>query len=137
MSTAGDQTFEADNVVVAMANFQQPRRRRSPPSSIRASCSSTRSDYKNPSQLADGPVLVVGVGNSGADIAIDVAQHHPTWLAGKESAAFPFRIEPFLARNVALRGVRFVGHHVLTRPHADRPQGPPALPHRARRRSSA
>ena len=58
---------------------------------------------------------MVGVGNSGADIAIEVARDHETFLAGKESAVIPFRIEPWFARNVAIRGVRFVGHHVLTR----------------------
>ena len=112
--TAGDKSFEADNVVVAMANFQQPKR---PPFADMLDPRIVQihsHEYKNPSQLADGPVLVVGVGNSGADIAMEVVRHHPTWLAGKESAAVPFRIEPFLARNLLIRGVRFVGHHVLT-----------------------
>jgi len=112
--TAGDKSFEADNVVVAMANFQQPKR---PPFADMLDPRIVQihsHEYKNPSQLADGPVLVVGVGNSGADIAMEVVRQHPTWLAGKESAAVPFRIEPFLARNLLLRGVRFVGHHVLT-----------------------
>jgi putative flavoprotein involved in K+ transport len=112
--TAGDATFEADNVVVAMANFQQPR--------VPAFASKLdprivqlhSHEYKNPSQLADGPVLVVGVGNSGADIAMEVVKEHPTWLAGQESATIPFRIEPFIARNVLVRGVRFLGHHILT-----------------------
>jgi hypothetical protein len=62
----------------------------------------------------NGPVLVVGVGNSGADIAMDIVKHHPTWLSGKEAGAVPFRIEPFVGRNVLVRGVRFVGHHLLT-----------------------
>jgi len=113
--TSGNNTLEADNVVVAMANFQQPR----PPAfahELDPRIVQLHSDaYKNPSQLAPGPVLVVGVGNSGADIAIEVARDHPTWLAGKESAAIPFRIEPWFARNVAIRGIRFIGHHVLTR----------------------
>jgi putative flavoprotein involved in K+ transport len=112
--TAGDKSFEADNVVVAMANFQQPKR---PPFADMLDPRIVQihsHEYKDPSQLADGSVLVVGVGNSGADIAMEVVRQHPTWLAGKESAAVPFRIEPFLARNLLLRGVRFVGHHVLT-----------------------
>ena len=112
--TAGSRTFEADNVVVAMANFQQPK---PPPfaGSLDPRIVQLHShDYKNPAQLAPGPVLVVGVGNSGADIAMDVVKEHPTWLAGQESAVIPFRIEPFFARNVAIRGVRFVGHHVLS-----------------------
>jgi putative flavoprotein involved in K+ transport len=112
--TAGGKTLSADNVVIAMANFQHAKvpafAAKLDPTIVQIHSL----DYKNTSQLADGAVLVVGVGNSGADIAMEVAQQHPTWLAGKESAAIPFRIEPFLARNLAVRMVRFVGHHVLT-----------------------
>src|SRR5205085_5618308 len=39
---------------------------------------------------------------------------HSTWLAGEPSSVVPFRIEPFIARNVLIRIVRFVGHRVLT-----------------------
>jgi len=112
--TAGSKTLEADNVVVAMANFQQPK---APPfaAALDPRIAQLHSDeYKSPAQLAAGPVLVVGVGNSGADIAMEVVKERPTWLAGQESAVIPFRIEPFFARNLLVRGVRFVGHHVLT-----------------------
>lgn len=112
--TAGDKSFEADNVVVAMANFQQAR---VPSFATKLDSRIVQLhslEYNRPSQLAVGSVLVVGVGNSGADIAMEVIKHHPTWLAGKESAAVPFRIEPFLARNLLVRGVRFFGHHLLT-----------------------
>ena len=112
--TAGDHVIEADNVVVAMANFQQARVPSFADKLDPAIVQIHAADYKNPSQLTEGGVLVVGVGNSGADIAIEMAKHRETWLAGKESAAVPFRIEPFLARNLLVRGVRFAGHHVLT-----------------------
>jgi putative flavoprotein involved in K+ transport len=112
--SAGEHTIEADNVIVAMANLQKPKvpslASRLDPRIVQMHSS----QYKNPDQLADGPVLVVGAGNSGADIAIDVALTHPTWLAGKESGAVPFRIETFAGRNIFIRGVRFAGHHVLT-----------------------
>ena len=71
--TAGDRTFEADNVVVAMANFQQPK---VPPFAADLDPSIVQMhsyEYRNPSQLADGPVLLVGVGNSGAEIAMELA----------------------------------------------------------------
>jgi putative flavoprotein involved in K+ transport len=71
-------------------------------------------DYRNPSQLQDGAVLVVGAGNSGAEIGVEIARSHPTWMAGKEFGHVPFRIETFVARNILVRIVRFVGHHVLT-----------------------
>lgn len=107
-------TIEADNVVVAMASAQRPRipafARDLDPRIVQLHSAA----YKNPSQLRDGPALIVGVGNSGADIGIEVAQTHRTFLSGKERGAVPFRIEGFFARNVLIRLVRFVGHHVLS-----------------------
>jgi putative flavoprotein involved in K+ transport len=112
--TAGSQTFEADNVVVAMANFQQPK---VPPfaADLDPSIRQLHSfEYRNPAQLADGAVLVVGVGNSGAEIALEVAKERTTWLAGHEEGHVPFRIDTFAGRNLGIRIVRFVGHHLLT-----------------------
>jgi putative flavoprotein involved in K+ transport len=71
-------------------------------------------EYRNTSQLQKGGVLVVGVGNSGADIAIETARTHPTWISGKESGHIPWPIESFVARNFLVRLIRFVGHHVLS-----------------------
>ncbi|MDQ1147829.1 putative flavoprotein involved in K+ transport [Bacillus sp. SORGH_AS 510] len=39
------------------------------------------SEYKNPAQLNDGPVLVVGGGNSGAQIAVELSNHYETYLS--------------------------------------------------------
>jgi putative flavoprotein involved in K+ transport len=111
---AGNQRFEADNVLVAMANYQQPR----VPDFARELdlriVQLHSQQYRNPAQLQDGGVLVVGVGNSGGDIAIEVARTHPTWISGKESGHIPWPIDSFLSRNFMVRLVRFVGHHVLT-----------------------
>lgn len=71
------------------------------------------SRFRNTGQLQPGSVLIVGVGNSGADIALDVIKRHPVWLAGKESGYIPFRIESFKARYL-IRVIRFMGQHVLT-----------------------
>ena len=112
--TAGRQRFESENVVVAMANYQTPRvpefARALDPGIVQLHSH----EYRNPSQLQEGGVLVVGVGNSGGDIAIEVARSHPTWIAGKESGHIPFPIEGFLAKHVLVRLVRFLGHHILT-----------------------
>jgi putative flavoprotein involved in K+ transport len=70
-------------------------------------------DYRNPSQLRAGGVLVVGVGNSGADISMEAVRTHPTWLAGRESGHIPVRIETRKGA-IAVPVFRFVGHHVLT-----------------------
>jgi putative flavoprotein involved in K+ transport len=111
---AGDRSFEAENVVVAMGSHQQAR----VPAFARELDPKIRQlhslDYRNPAQLKNGGALIVGVGNSGADIALEVARTHRTWLAGKESGHVPFRIETFAGRFILLRIVRFIGHHVLT-----------------------
>ena len=45
-------------------------------------------------------VGLVGAGNSGADIAIELSRHHTTLLSGTESGRIPWPIETFFARNV-------------------------------------
>jgi putative flavoprotein involved in K+ transport len=112
--TAGGDRFEADNVVVAMSNYQTPR---VPPFAHELAPSINQfhsSAYRAPAQLKDGGVLIVGAGNSASELAIEIARAHPTWMAGKESGHVPFRIETFVARHVLLRLVRFVGQHVLS-----------------------
>lgn len=112
--SAGKQRFESKNVVIAMANYQVPRvptfARDLDPGIIQMHSQ----DYRNPSQLREGGVLIVGVGNSGADIGIEVARTHPTWISGRESGHIPFPIETFVARNFLVRLVRLLGHHILT-----------------------
>jgi putative flavoprotein involved in K+ transport len=112
--TAGKQRFEAENVVVAMANYQVPKVPAFAKSLDPEIVQMHSHQYRNPAQLQDGGVLVVGLGNSGGDIAIEVARSHPTWLAGKESGHIPFRIDTFFARFFLVRLVRFLGHHIFT-----------------------
>ena len=111
---AGRLEYAADNVIVAMADYQAPKIPRFAQELDPGIVQVSSQDYKRPSQLEEGGVLVVGVGNSGADIAIDVARSHKTWIAGKESGHIPFRIDTWFARYVAFRVIRFLGHHVLT-----------------------
>jgi putative flavoprotein involved in K+ transport len=111
---AGKVRYEADNVIVAMANYQVPKVPAFAGDLDPDIVQLHSQDYRNPSQLQDGGVLVVGMGNSGADIAFEVAQSHPTWISGKESGHIPFPIDTWFARYVAFRFVRFFGHHVLT-----------------------
>jgi putative flavoprotein involved in K+ transport len=112
---AGDRNWEANNAVVAMSSFQIPR---VPPFASDLSPGIVQlhsAGYHNPAQLQEGGVLVVGAGNSGAEIALDIAGRHRTWLAGKESGHVPFRIEGAAARFVFQPLLfRVVGHRVLT-----------------------
>jgi putative flavoprotein involved in K+ transport len=112
--SAGGRRFEADNVVVATGANRLPRIPSFADELDPSIAQLHSAAYRRPSQLQEGGVLLVGTGNSGADISIEVARDHPTWLAGPENPQVPFRIESFLARNVLMRIVRFVGVHVLT-----------------------
>jgi putative flavoprotein involved in K+ transport len=112
--TAGDLRFEADQVVVAMSNWQEPR---VPPFAGELDPGIVQlhsSAYRSPSQLRDGGVLVVGAGNSGAEIAAEVARSHPTWLSGRDTGHLPFRIDGRLARLLIRPLFRVVFHRVLT-----------------------
>jgi putative flavoprotein involved in K+ transport len=112
--SAGKERFESRNVVVAMANYQEPRiptfARDLDPGIVQLHSQ----QYRNPSQLRNGGVLVVGAGNSGAEIAFESAREHPTWIAGSESGHIPWPIDSFVARFFLVRLVRFMGHHILT-----------------------
>jgi putative flavoprotein involved in K+ transport len=111
---AGEKQFDTDNVVVATGSCRVPRL---PPYARQLDPGIAQlhsSQYRNPSQLRPGPVLIVGVGNSGAEISVEVAGTHPTWLAGKERGHVPFNIDGFTARFL-VHGVRFAEHHVLSR----------------------
>lgn len=87
----GGDTLFAENVVVATGASHHPR---VPPFArelderIRQLHSK---QYRNPSQLQKGGVLIVGAGNSGAEIAIELARHHQTWLSGRDTGHEPTR----------------------------------------------
>jgi putative flavoprotein involved in K+ transport len=111
---AGGRVLRSSNVVVATSTYHDPRvpafASELDPSIVQLHSSR----YRSPSQLPDGPALIVGVGNSGADIAIDLAATHEVIVAGETGAVIPFRIEPWLARHVLVSGVFTVLQHVIT-----------------------
>lgn len=106
---------EAENVVVAMSNYQTPRTPAFAGDLNGHIVQLHAKRYRNPSQLRPGGVLIVGAGNSGADIGMEVVKTHRTWLAGRDTGQIPFRIEGVPARLFGVRFViRFLFHHVLT-----------------------
>jgi len=86
---AGDRRFQADQVVVASGAYQRPR---IPAFAAELDPGILQLDpnrYRDPSQLPGGGVLVVGAGNSGAEIAFEVSRTHPTWLSGPDTGHIP------------------------------------------------
>src|SRR5262249_2453190 len=64
-----DWCIEADHVVVATGGVQGPRSPVFPSALDPRILQLHSSQYRNPGQLHAGPVLIVGAGNSGAEIA--------------------------------------------------------------------
>jgi putative flavoprotein involved in K+ transport len=83
-------------------------------------------DYRNPEQLREGGVVVAGGGNSGAEIALELASRHRVFLAGRDAGNVPFDIHGRAARIFLARFMlRFLFHRVLT---VDTPLGRKARP---------
>jgi putative flavoprotein involved in K+ transport len=85
----GDERYTAEHVVVATGPYHHPHI----PSFV-AGLDPTiaqlhSSHYRNPDQLAEGDVLVVGAGNSGAEIAVELAATRRTHLSGPDVGHAP------------------------------------------------
>ncbi|WP_448002884.1 flavin-containing monooxygenase [Agromyces bauzanensis] len=112
--SAGERRWTSQNVVVATGGCGAPD---VPDFARRLGTSIVQlhsSEYRNPGQLRPGPVLVVGVGNSGAEIALEVSGVRPTFIAGTPTGELPVRHGRAAARFL-FPVVRFAGLHVLSR----------------------
>lgn len=107
-------TIEADNVIVATGTFgRTPYVPDFAADLDPAIVQLHSSDYKNPTQLQPGGVLVVGASHSGGDIAYEVAAHHETVLSGPIHGELPLDINAPL-RHVVVPVLFFLAKHVLT-----------------------
>lgn len=114
VATAGDRQFMADNVVVAMSSWQKPWIPEFADQLDPGIVQLHAADYKNPGQLQEGSVLVVGAGNSGAELARELARTHEVWLSGPSTGAIPFRPESVIARALLPFIGRVVFHRLLS-----------------------
>lgn len=112
--TVGDERHRARQVIVATGPFQHPLIPDLADELDRSIRQLHAADYRNPAQLADGPVLVVGLSHSGADIAHEVADAgHETFLSGAARGQLPFSVD---SRRMRLMWpvMRLVAGKVLT-----------------------
>jgi putative flavoprotein involved in K+ transport len=108
----GEQRLEAEHVVVATGFYGSPSVPEFAPELDPRIVRMHSSEYRDPTQLRSGGVLLVGAGNSGADIAVEVSATHPTWLSGPDKGQVPVRIESRKARFVT-PVLWFLAGHVL------------------------
>ena len=111
---SGGRCLTADNVIVAMGNHQCPKVPGFATELDPAIRQLHSIEYRNPDQLQDGDVLIVGAGNSGAEIARDVAGERRIWLAGRDVGQIPFTIDSTLGRALVRPVLRGLFHRVLT-----------------------
>jgi putative flavoprotein involved in K+ transport len=117
--SAGDQRFEADNVVIATGVFRVPVVPEFA-DQLDPSIKQLHSvDYRSPSQLQDGRVLVVGAAHSGGDIALEVSATHRTVLSGRDTGQIRLPLESRRMR-LAWPVMKFFATRVLT---VDTPMG--------------
>jgi putative flavoprotein involved in K+ transport len=115
VAEAGSTRIEADHVIVAIGTYQRPK--------VPAFASDLAPDivqlhsidYRNPAQLQPGDVLLVGAGNSGSELAMELSRDHHVLMAGRDTGAIPFRIDGWFGRTVGVRlVVRVLFRRVLT-----------------------
>jgi putative flavoprotein involved in K+ transport len=90
--SSGRTIYQANSVIVATGPFQRPRVPSLASQLPRSIHQIHSSEYRNPLELPTGSVLVVGVGNSGAQIALELAASRQVWLSGRESGYLRRRV---------------------------------------------
>lgn len=108
VANAGASPISADQVVVATGSYPTPRKPSFAGDLDRGISQFHSAEYRTPSQFAQGDVLVVGAGNSGAEIALDAAASHRTWLSGRVTGQVPPQI-------MYSRPMWWIGSQVMTR----------------------
>jgi putative flavoprotein involved in K+ transport len=110
--SAGGESLEAENVIVATGANRIPVRPGFAAELDPRVVQLHSVDYKNPTQIQAGDVLVVGAGNSGAEIAVELAPGHRVLLAGPDVGQIPVPYDSRRGR-IGFRVFRFFGHRVV------------------------
>ncbi len=106
--------LEASQVIVATGSWQVPRVPEFA-GELHPSIRQMHSiDYRNPSQLQPGSVLLVGAGNTGSELAMELARSHHVYMSGRSTGEIPFRINGTIGRHLVRFVLRFLFHRVLT-----------------------
>ncbi len=111
--TSGSEAFLAENVILAVGSHRKPRTPEFAAILSPEILQLHSVDYRNPGQLRPGTVLIVGAGNSGAEIGVDIGHTHPVLLAGRDVGCLPIDIRGWQGR-LAFPALWWVWEHVLT-----------------------
>ena len=120
--TAAGHRFEAENVIVATGAHRIPKLPDFAAELDPRIVQLHSHDYRSPSQLQEGDVLVVGAGNSGAEIAMELARTHRVSLAGPSTGQIPVP-HGTLAVTARVPGLPVPRSSRAEGGHRDRPEG--------------
>ena len=126
--TSGLSRYSADNVVVATGGYPTPRIPAFAAELDREILQLHSSEYRNPTQLRQGGVLVVGAGNSGAELALEASADHQTWLSGRDTGQEPLRAGGLLDRFLTPPFWFLLSHVLTVRTPIGRGPGPTLQP---------
>ena len=119
--TAGASTFVAPHVVVTTGTFDRPYLPAFAPSLDPGIRQVHSADYRSPSDVGDGPTLVVGLSHSGSDIAHELATAgRRVIVAGRGRGQLPVSIDRWIGPRLIFPIIRFVLPRLLT---VDTPMG--------------
>jgi putative flavoprotein involved in K+ transport len=99
--------YVTEHVVVATGSYQHPKIPGFAEGLDPAIVQLHSSAYRNPNQLPEANVLVVGAGNSGAEISVDLAATRRTYLSGRDAGYIPVSL-------IHNRFSLWLADHVLT-----------------------
>ena len=111
--TLGGDEIEADHVVVTTGANHAPRVPELADGLDPRIVQLHSVGYRNPDGVPAGPVLVVGTGNSGAELALELARTRPVLLAGPDPDEIPVPLTTATSAMV-LPLLLLVQRHVLT-----------------------
>ena len=121
--------IEADEVVVASGFDALPQAPAAAADLDPAIVQLHSAGYRGPEQIPAGPVLVVGAGNSGADIALELARDRTVLLSGRHPGQIPWRIGRRITRPLDLLAFFAFSHVLTTATPAGRRMRPEVLAH--------
>src|SRR5215216_3097390 len=132
--SAGHERYVTEQVVVATGPYQRPKIPGFAADLDPTIAQMHSSAYRNPDQLPEADVLVVGAGNSGAEISVDLAATRNTYLSGRDAGYIPVglihnRLSLWLADHVLTTDTRL--GRKMTEAHRDR--GPRSFASSSRR----
>lgn len=111
--TAGAESFLARNVILATGFHRVPK---TPAFADELSPDIVQlhsADYRNPGQLQPGTVLIVGAGNSGAELGVEIGKTHKVLLSGRNVGYLPIDTRGWQGK-LMFPVIWWVWEHVLT-----------------------